>query len=50
LRVNFRGVADISIEELSNLASIFREQAKRIAQRNYGEITYKYKVRTLQDS
>jgi mannosyl-3-phosphoglycerate phosphatase len=35
--INFRGVADISIEELSNLASISREQAKRMAQRNYGE-------------
>jgi mannosyl-3-phosphoglycerate phosphatase len=35
--INFRGVADISVEELSNLASISREQAKRMAQRNYGE-------------
>lgn len=35
--INFRGVADISIEKLSNLALISREQAKRMAQRNYGE-------------
>ncbi|HKG30830.1 MAG TPA: HAD-IIB family hydrolase [Nitrososphaeraceae archaeon] len=35
--INFKGVADISIEELSNLASISREQAKRMAQRSYGE-------------
>ncbi|MFY9566093.1 MAG: hypothetical protein WAQ29_07070, partial [Nitrososphaeraceae archaeon] len=30
-------VADISIEELSNLASMPMEQAKRMAQRDYGE-------------
>jgi mannosyl-3-phosphoglycerate phosphatase len=35
--INFRGVADISVEKLSNLAFISREQAKRMAQRNYGE-------------
>lgn len=35
--VNFKGVADISIEELSNLASMPIEQARRMAQRNYGE-------------
>ena len=35
--INFRGVADISVEKLSNLALIPREQAKRMAQRNYGE-------------
>ena len=35
--INFKGVADISIEELSNLASISMEQAKRMAQRSYGE-------------
>jgi len=35
--VSFRGVADISIEELSNFASISKEHAKRMAQRNYGE-------------
>lgn len=35
--INFRGVADISVEKLSNLALISREQAKRMAQRNYGE-------------
>jgi mannosyl-3-phosphoglycerate phosphatase family protein len=35
--INFRGVADISIEKLSNLALISKEQAKRMAQRNYGE-------------
>ena len=36
-KINFRGVADISVEKLSNLALISREQAKRMAQRNYGE-------------
>jgi mannosyl-3-phosphoglycerate phosphatase family protein len=35
--INFRGVADISVEKLSNLALISREQAKIMAQRNYGE-------------
>ena len=35
--INFRGIADISVEKLSNLALISREQAKRMAQRNYGE-------------
>jgi mannosyl-3-phosphoglycerate phosphatase family protein len=35
--INFRGVADISVEKLSNLALISRDQAKRMAQRNYGE-------------
>jgi mannosyl-3-phosphoglycerate phosphatase len=35
--INFKGVADISIEELSNLASMPIEQARRMAQRNYGE-------------
>ena len=35
--INFRGVADISVEKLSNLALISREQAERMAQRNYGE-------------
>jgi mannosyl-3-phosphoglycerate phosphatase family protein len=35
--INFKGVADISIEELSNLASMSIEQARRMAQRNYGE-------------
>ena len=35
--INFKGVADISIEELSNLASMTKEQAKRMVQRNYGE-------------
>ena len=35
--INFTGVADISVEKLSNLALISREQAKRMAQRNYGE-------------
>jgi mannosyl-3-phosphoglycerate phosphatase len=35
--INFKGVADFSIEELSNLVSISKEQAKRMAQRNYGE-------------
>src|SRR5918999_897923 len=35
--INFRGVADISIEKLSNLALMSKEQAKRMAQRNYGE-------------
>lgn len=35
--INFKGVEDFSIEELSNLVSISKEQAKRMAQRNYGE-------------
>jgi mannosyl-3-phosphoglycerate synthase len=35
--INFIGVADISIEELSNLASMPLEQAKRMAHRAYGE-------------
>jgi mannosyl-3-phosphoglycerate phosphatase len=35
--INFMGVADISIEELSNMASMPMEQAKRMAQRDYGE-------------
>ena len=35
--INFTGVEDFSIEELSNLVSISKEQAKRMAQRNYGE-------------
>jgi mannosyl-3-phosphoglycerate phosphatase family protein len=35
--INFKGVADFSIEELSNLVSISKEQAKRMAKRNYGE-------------
>lgn len=35
--INFSGVADISVEKLSNLALISRDQAKRMAQRNYGE-------------
>ncbi|MDQ3839823.1 MAG: HAD-IIB family hydrolase [Thermoproteota archaeon] len=35
--ISFRGVADISIEELSNFTSISKEQARRMAQRDYGE-------------
>jgi mannosyl-3-phosphoglycerate phosphatase len=35
--INFKGVADFTIEELSNFVSISKEQAKRMAQRNYGE-------------
>ena len=35
--INFTGVADISVEKLSNLALISKEQAQRMAQRNYGE-------------
>jgi mannosyl-3-phosphoglycerate phosphatase family protein len=35
--INFKGVADFSIEELSNLVSISKEQAKRMAKRDYGE-------------
>jgi mannosyl-3-phosphoglycerate phosphatase len=35
--INFIGVADISVEELSNLASMPLDQAKRMAQRAYGE-------------
>jgi predicted mannosyl-3-phosphoglycerate phosphatase (HAD superfamily) len=35
--IDFKGVADFSIEELSNLVSISKEQAKRMAKRNYGE-------------
>jgi mannosyl-3-phosphoglycerate phosphatase family protein len=35
--INFKGVADFSIEELSNLVSISKEQAKRMAKRNYSE-------------
>jgi mannosyl-3-phosphoglycerate phosphatase family protein len=35
--INFKGVEDFSIEELSNLVSISKEQAKRMAKRNYGE-------------
>ena len=35
--INFKGVEDFSIEELSNLVSISKEQAKRMAKRDYGE-------------
>lgn len=35
--ISFRGVADVSIGELSNFVSISKEQAKRMAQRDYGE-------------
>jgi mannosyl-3-phosphoglycerate phosphatase family protein len=35
--INFKGVADFSIEELSNLVSISKEQSKRMAKRDYGE-------------
>lgn len=35
--INFRGVADLSLEEISNLVSISMEQAMRMAKRNYGE-------------
>ena len=35
--IDFIGVADISVEELSNLASMPLDQAKRMAQRAYGE-------------
>jgi mannosyl-3-phosphoglycerate phosphatase len=35
--INFTGVADISVEELSNLTSMPLDQAKRMAHRDYGE-------------
>jgi mannosyl-3-phosphoglycerate phosphatase family protein len=35
--INFKGVADVSVEELSNIASMPIEQAKRMADRRYGE-------------
>lgn len=35
--INFKGVADVSVEELSSIASMPLEQAKRMADRRYGE-------------
>lgn len=35
--INYKGVADVSVEELSNIASMPLEQAKRMADRRYGE-------------
>jgi mannosyl-3-phosphoglycerate phosphatase len=35
--VNFKGVADLSLEEICNLVSVSKEQARRMAKRNYGE-------------
>lgn len=35
--INFKGVADVSVEELSNIVSMPIEQAKRMADRRYGE-------------
>lgn len=35
--INFKGVADVSVEELSNIVSMPLEQAKRMADRRYGE-------------
>jgi mannosyl-3-phosphoglycerate phosphatase len=45
--INFRGVADISVEKLSNLALISREQAKRMAQRNYGETILQIQIEDI---
>ena len=35
--MNFKGVADVSVEELSNIVSMPLEQAKRMADRRFGE-------------
>lgn len=35
--INFKGVADVSVRELSIITSLPLEQAKRMAERNYGE-------------
>jgi mannosyl-3-phosphoglycerate phosphatase family protein len=35
--LNFKGVADLSLEEICNLVSLSKEQARRMAKRNYGE-------------
>jgi mannosyl-3-phosphoglycerate phosphatase len=35
--INFKGVADLSIEEICKLVSVSKEQARRMAKRNYGE-------------
>ena len=35
--INFKGVADVSVEELSNIVSMPLEQAKRMADRRFGE-------------
>jgi mannosyl-3-phosphoglycerate phosphatase len=35
--LNFKGVADLSLEEICNLVSVSKEQARRMAKRNYGE-------------
>ena len=35
--INFRGVADISIQELSSITNLSAEHAKEMAHREYGE-------------
>jgi mannosyl-3-phosphoglycerate phosphatase family protein len=35
--LNFKGIADLSLEEICNLVSLSKEQARRMSKRNYGE-------------
>jgi mannosyl-3-phosphoglycerate phosphatase family protein len=39
--LNFKGVADLSLEEIGNLVSVSKEQARRMAKRSYGETILK---------
>jgi len=45
--ISFRGVADISIQELSNIAKLSTESAKEMAHREYGETILQIEKRDL---
>jgi mannosyl-3-phosphoglycerate synthase len=45
--INFTGVADISVEELSDLASMPLDQARRMAHRAYGETLLKIQEKDI---
>jgi len=45
--ISFRGVADISIRELSNIAKLSTESAKEMAHREYGETILQIEKRDL---
>jgi mannosyl-3-phosphoglycerate phosphatase family protein len=45
--ISFRGVADVSIQELSNLAKLSTESAKEMAHREYGETILQIEKRDL---
>ena len=45
--INFRGVADISIQELSSITNLSAEHAKEMAHREYGETILQIEKRDL---